>query len=844
MEDQSGRPNLLFLGIGRLVEPYEILACHHSVADPTFNEETESISHKLLGAAKLKLEAEAFQRLYWEQMSICCRVDSSGLCLYILVTKSIDYPDEYAEKLLDEFVKAVAEFFESRTGGSSLEDSIRHYQRGALSRHLRGTMEMLLRKYENPLTADRLAALNQKTNSVKAVIEDSARQMLDRGHHLNDMVATTERMRESSRNFHSDSRAVHRYFWWQDRKILLYILAAIVGILVILLLLDQESRGVIFRQVGSWVWSSKAKGREKEKLRDEKSEKDGDGPEPVDVNKQQRAESSRRRTLRESEEKEEEEEEEKEEERRTEPSRSSAAKEGGGRDAGDGSRNRDRRGSSVLSGSHRHASFDEDEEEDEEEGEWGGEDFSTGKGDGDGRGGADMQVDGGQEEEGGASEKPSIEEDEDDAKEEEGAEDGPLVSGGVHKRVPETRLDRLLTEGPSRTDTERERESAVSGDEEEEPEESEKGKDTKEEEGIVGRPTDDVGKSDESVDWSGRGVVNEKDRGSSKEKEGGSRGSRWLQALWRRVRGWRASKGLRRRGRRERPGSDVEGGVGERGGRRGSSPTSSVIGQERSSSSVSSGSSPSTSPFSSDSSSPSPLEDLEASAEGFLSVPVASSSGCSNDSFPPDCRDSREAFSEMMGMQGGEGGEGAENDRPPESRYEGGAANDMERNSSGCPPQPDCGCESAPEAKEDKEARSGRDREGRPSEEGGETMEGRERGAFAVSLSAFGGRPYVLLPLRALRGSASPSLYSYQDTLSAGYATSVVEEEGRVSGGNLKPQTGWETERDAQEFQPARRRERGAEESVTTAPARVPLPLLAAGRRNLAALLCTRMQTG
>lgn len=187
--------------------------------------QTEDIFKRLLEASKAKLAPGQRQRLQWGNGSVCCLLDMQGESLYCLITAQMEYPERLAYQLLQELNQHAY-----HNHGAELLTAEAY----SLNKALQPFMENLIRKYEDPKSFDRISTLLAKTNTVKTVMQDSVRKVVETGESLQELEAKAGRMSEQSRAFASTSREVRRHFWFKNKKLCFAGVLALVIIAIIL----------------------------------------------------------------------------------------------------------------------------------------------------------------------------------------------------------------------------------------------------------------------------------------------------------------------------------------------------------------------------------------------------------------------------------------------------------------------------------------------------------------------------------------------------------------------------------------------------------------------------------
>eukprot|EP00930_Biecheleria_cincta_P015537 TRINITY_DN12923_c0_g2_i2.p1 TRINITY_DN12923_c0_g2~~TRINITY_DN12923_c0_g2_i2.p1 ORF type:complete len:213 (-),score=53.09 TRINITY_DN12923_c0_g2_i2:299-937(-) len=147
MASQNGK-QLPFLAVGR-VKDSKPLAMKRVTDEVDVEQQkgqaVEDIFKKLLGAAQTKLKPGQRTRLQWNDGSVCCMLDSTGLLLFCLLTSSMEYPEQVAFALLQELNTKVSE----------LNVDVETATENGLDQELGHKMEELLANYEHRTEAHR-----------------------------------------------------------------------------------------------------------------------------------------------------------------------------------------------------------------------------------------------------------------------------------------------------------------------------------------------------------------------------------------------------------------------------------------------------------------------------------------------------------------------------------------------------------------------------------------------------------------------------------------------------------------------------------------------------------------
>jgi hypothetical protein len=189
-------PGLAYLAFGRLSD-HTVLASHCALADEEQARQIEDIFRRLLEASRQKLASGQRQRLQWNAGSVCCLVDQDGICLYALVTKSVNYPEKFAFNLLQELSQDV-----EKQHGSQIMSAGPY----SLNLKMKPRMEELLQQYEDP----KLRNVTDRVRDINAMMQDNVRRALQDGNTLDELQDKSERMASSAQTFAGRSHELRR----------------------------------------------------------------------------------------------------------------------------------------------------------------------------------------------------------------------------------------------------------------------------------------------------------------------------------------------------------------------------------------------------------------------------------------------------------------------------------------------------------------------------------------------------------------------------------------------------------------------------------------------------------
>jgi hypothetical protein len=192
---------------------------------PEESEKIEDIFKRLLEASRQKLASGQRQRLQWNSGSVCCLLDSQGICLYSLVTESVDYPERLAFSLLQEFMQDV-----QLAHGAQLESAGPY----SLNKPMHPRMQELLTHYEDPKLLDpKLQSVTAKSEHIKQMMQKNIRKALETDESLNAIDEHSQYFADDAAQLGSRARRLRKKLWCQRFKLLL-LFGAVLSFIIFL----------------------------------------------------------------------------------------------------------------------------------------------------------------------------------------------------------------------------------------------------------------------------------------------------------------------------------------------------------------------------------------------------------------------------------------------------------------------------------------------------------------------------------------------------------------------------------------------------------------------------------
>ncbi|CAD7932639.1 unnamed protein product [Amoebophrya sp. A25] len=233
----GSRPvNLTFLGVGRPGDGVLLASyVHPQYADMI--QDTEETFMKILHAAKVRLAPGQRQRLMWEDSTVTIQLNHPrGDLMYGVVATTQEFPERLSYKLLSQFGAQIDE----RLPGNELSKYRAHH---CLSDALGPMMGDLMSKFERPEEYDRINRLQEKTNSIKGLLRNNIKEVVENTERLDSLQEDAEAMEETAREYQEKSKEVKQYFWWKDTRLTVIIVVVVVLVLGYLFYSCMGGRG-------------------------------------------------------------------------------------------------------------------------------------------------------------------------------------------------------------------------------------------------------------------------------------------------------------------------------------------------------------------------------------------------------------------------------------------------------------------------------------------------------------------------------------------------------------------------------------------------------------------------
>jgi len=129
------------------------------------------------------------------------------------------------------FLAAAQEAFNKRYSSDQVQSAIAYGMNG----DFRGELQLLMDRFNSP-DADRVAQLNAKVADINDKLMESIDRILERQEKIELLVNRSEVLSTSSVSFRREAEQVRRRMWWRNTRTLAMLsLAALVGILILLM---------------------------------------------------------------------------------------------------------------------------------------------------------------------------------------------------------------------------------------------------------------------------------------------------------------------------------------------------------------------------------------------------------------------------------------------------------------------------------------------------------------------------------------------------------------------------------------------------------------------------------
>jgi len=108
---------------------------------------------------------------------------------------------------------------------------------GSLSKELRKPLRDLMNKYDDPASFDATADVSAKVDSVKIVMQDNIKKVLETHENIERLESKTENLNTQAAQFQQSAQDLRRVMWWRKTKVLIligFVAAAILAYIIIM----------------------------------------------------------------------------------------------------------------------------------------------------------------------------------------------------------------------------------------------------------------------------------------------------------------------------------------------------------------------------------------------------------------------------------------------------------------------------------------------------------------------------------------------------------------------------------------------------------------------------------
>lgn len=163
-----------------------------------------------VGSARAKTEAD--------ETILFMQVDPSAAFVYGAVVTDKSYPDRIAYQMLTEFQNIIR-----RSDAAKLETAAAR----SLERPLKSLARDIIIKYGNASLRDPTAQVLMKVESVKVIVDNNIKKVLETHGNLEDLATRTDNLAGAANQFNKDATAVKNITWRQKVG-----LTVVLGVLV------------------------------------------------------------------------------------------------------------------------------------------------------------------------------------------------------------------------------------------------------------------------------------------------------------------------------------------------------------------------------------------------------------------------------------------------------------------------------------------------------------------------------------------------------------------------------------------------------------------------------------
>jgi len=210
--------NITFIGLGR-IKDQAVLASSFDRINAAEKIEIENAFQRYLLEAVSRFSPGAREKRTFGGSTMYLVADRELFCVYAVSMRGSSYPERHAFALLAELVNSVGQHEDSA--------SLAVMHPGSLTKPLRKQFRDMMDKYDNPAKFDATADVNAKVDTVKIVMQDNIKKVLETHENIDRLESKTDNMNQQAAQFHQSANDLRRIMWWRKTKIL--ILIGLVG---------------------------------------------------------------------------------------------------------------------------------------------------------------------------------------------------------------------------------------------------------------------------------------------------------------------------------------------------------------------------------------------------------------------------------------------------------------------------------------------------------------------------------------------------------------------------------------------------------------------------------------
>ncbi|GFR41750.1 hypothetical protein Agub_g2505 [Astrephomene gubernaculifera] len=173
------------------------------------------------------------------KFTIACDRHTFNFLVHNGYTYLVVADEAYGRQIPFAFLERIRDEFEERYADKS-RTSAAHSLDRSFGPRLKNHMEYCM---AHPEEISKIAAVQKKVNEVKDVMVENIEKVLERGERIELLVDKTDDLRNQAEQFQRKGRQLRRQMWWQNCRMKLVVLAAVLLLGLVIFLLVCFSGG-------------------------------------------------------------------------------------------------------------------------------------------------------------------------------------------------------------------------------------------------------------------------------------------------------------------------------------------------------------------------------------------------------------------------------------------------------------------------------------------------------------------------------------------------------------------------------------------------------------------------